>query len=835
MRKHQQKQILEVLQTIEQAQSEGLYADCQEGAISVGEFIESIEGEGTKTVELLEEYCEELFKVHTGEASDKTLRKHLVLIQNSVKRELEPNRLEVVLLPYQVSMWDSLESIYLAAKDDPDCDVFVVPIPYYELNPDGTLGLMHYHGNLYPKNIPITNWQDYNYEINHPDVIFTHYPYDDNVSNYSIHPVFYSQKLREHCELLVHVPYYVTPAPAVEDYYVYLPGVVFADRVILQSEEIRQSCIDYHKKYDKEFGWNGQFGKAEEKYLALGSPKIDKAINDKREDYEIPPEWRQLIENPDGTIKKIVLYNTHMWTWLRSAEAYFKKLRSVFDTFKNRNDVVLWWRPHPNTEANFRVKLPELIGEYKAAIDVYKSEGWGIFDDTPDLHRAIAWSDAYYGDWSSLVTLCQAAGKPVTIQDIEITPESDEIVLQFENLFDDGEQFWFTEYRFNALFRMDKNTWEAEYMGSFPDEDIVETRLYTSITKCNDKLYFAPLSANEIAEYDIKTSEFKMISFTQSTKTPHSLYEKAKLNKIVTLGNYVVFLPYLYPGIIFYDTETQFLSYHDDWVDEVEKSRTVENAGYFTDYILDNSRLILPCFCADAVVIFSTAAKTSEVWLSPSSDHKFKYCSIYSDGDNFYLVSADGTIVKREMISEGETIAKVDLPKIDFDIESDLIAFYPTQYKDGYLWLFPYMRNEAWRLDIASGETTIVDAFNNERKYAGHIRSFIGVEIIDGQIYAMTGRSKRLIEYDPKTNREKAKQITLSSSDSVRVKEQLARYFSKQSKAGFFSESTIITLEIMLDELNCDRITPSTLKTENPGTAAKTIYENAKKIYFHRK
>jgi len=42
MRKQQQKQILELLKTIEEAQEAGLYTDCQDCAIVVGEFIENI-------------------------------------------------------------------------------------------------------------------------------------------------------------------------------------------------------------------------------------------------------------------------------------------------------------------------------------------------------------------------------------------------------------------------------------------------------------------------------------------------------------------------------------------------------------------------------------------------------------------------------------------------------------------------------------------------------------------------------------------------------------------------------------------------------------------------
>ena len=421
MRKRQQQQILDLLETIKEAQSEGLYADCQAGALSVGEFIENIAGEDTQTVALLEDYCELLYRASTGEITEKPLIKQLIAIENSVKTELKPDKIEIAFLPYQLSMWDSLESIWLAAKNDPLCDAYIVPIPYYELNPGGTHGKMHYDGDKYPDGIPVTDWREYDVEARQPDIVFTHYPYDDSAGNARIHPAFYSRRLRENCQLLVHVPYFVSTADYVDDYNGYLPGILYAHHVLAQSEPVRQSYIGHYKKFDRECGWNGQFGRAEEKFVTLGSPKFDKVLNSAAEDFELPGEWRTLIYKSDGTRKKAVLYNTHMFTWINGGEQYFEKLRSVFDAFRGREDVVLWWRPHPNTEVNFRTKCPQRLGEYEAVVEEYRRGGWGIYDDTPDLHRALAACGAYYGDWSSLVTMFGVTGKPVIIQIPSVT------------------------------------------------------------------------------------------------------------------------------------------------------------------------------------------------------------------------------------------------------------------------------------------------------------------------------------------------------------------------------------------------------------------------------
>lgn len=62
---------------------------------------------------------------------------------------------------------------------------------------------------------------------------------------------------------------------------------------------------------------------------------------------------------------------------------------------------------------------PELRREYQGIAGKYREEGWGIYDDTVDMDRAVALSDGYYGDWSSIVQLYQKIGKPAMIQRLD--------------------------------------------------------------------------------------------------------------------------------------------------------------------------------------------------------------------------------------------------------------------------------------------------------------------------------------------------------------------------------------------------------------------------------
>lgn len=316
MRKVQKQEIMEMLQTLQEAHDEiknaidknnyalaqDILSQCQECAITIGTVIENMEGEGFVTVTYVETYCDAVFSCYEElNGSDvsankiyKNLKKQLVRVENSVKNDI-PLRKEVVFFPYKASMWDALESVYLAAKEDPDCDAYCVPIPYYDKMPDGRLGAMHYEGMEYPKNIDITNWQTYNFEERKPDIIYIHNPYDNWNLVTCVHSRFFSNNLKKYTNELVYIPYFILDEIEPDDqerinnmkHFVWTPGVINADKVIVQSENMKQIYVNEFLKAAKANGLQGYHidrKRLEAKFLGLGSPKIDKVLNTRKED-----------------------------------------------------------------------------------------------------------------------------------------------------------------------------------------------------------------------------------------------------------------------------------------------------------------------------------------------------------------------------------------------------------------------------------------------------------------------------------------------------------------------------------------------------------------------
>lgn len=501
-----------------------LLEQCQDFVIQVGNIIEESLGENFVTVKLLENYCEQIYQAYelirqncpvNANKMHKNLRKELICIENSVKNDIQV-KTTAVFLPYKASMWDSLESVWKAADEDPNCDAYVVPIPYFDKNPDGSFREMHYEGNEYPKYVPITSWETYDVETEHPDMIFIHNPYDEFNHVTSVLPMYYSKKLKADTDLLVYIPYYIlgeinpNNKESVENmqHFCTVPAVIYADKVIVQSKEWRQVYIDVMTQMmgkDTRQVWQN-------KILALGSPKIDRIHTIGRDDVEIPLEWRKVIEKPDGSWKKIFFYNTSVSALLQHDEKMLKKMEYVFRVFQeNKDEIALLWRPHPLIKATIESMRPELWTEYEKIVKTYREEGWGIYDDTVDINRAIALSDAYYGDPSSVVKMCKETGMPVMIQNVEVLGDN----WEEESASGDGRfyshitfdnRLWFVSLDL-TLRNMDVKTGRISYVDCDGEETENQYLVSDRMLIYEGCIYWIDIYRQYIHEYNIKTNK----------------------------------------------------------------------------------------------------------------------------------------------------------------------------------------------------------------------------------------------------------------------------------------------------------------------------------------
>lgn len=311
-------------------------------------------------------------------------------------KEYDDIKIEIAFLPYKVSMWDSFESVYKAAKNDNRCNCSVVPIPYYELGENRKPIKLCYEGSMFPKDIEITPYEMYNIEELKPDIIYIHNPYDDLNKLTCIDPRYFSDKLCNYTDMLVYIPYYIDGSYINSEEHLHFssnPGPINATKIITQSEVHRRLFIEN--------------GFSESKVLNLGIPKFDKIIEVCKNEWPIDDEWEEKLEN-----KKVFLLNLTIDDVLNNVN-WGNELINFIKEFENDNSIGLILRSHPLMEVTLKTMVPEYHDLYERIINIAKTFENIIIDNTPDTFMAIKKSDALISGYSSILFQYLATEKPI--------------------------------------------------------------------------------------------------------------------------------------------------------------------------------------------------------------------------------------------------------------------------------------------------------------------------------------------------------------------------------------------------------------------------------------
>lgn len=666
----------------------GLVTDCQSCAIAIGTQIEEIYGTDLNSIHELETYCEMLYQITEALDSPQKCREIYLQTEDILQKikvcmESEiPDRIEAVFLPYKVSMWDSLESVWMAASSDPDCDAYVVPIPYYEKGADGSFGKEHYEGNEYPDYVPVTHYNDYNFEQRHPDLIFIHNPYDQYNNVTSVHPFFYSSNLKQFTDCLIYIPYYST-AGGMSEGQSSCSAYYYADYIMIQAEK-------YRKFFDPKL--------PADKLLPLGSPKFDKVIRLCQNPPEPPAGWKEKMEG-----KKVYFYNTSIGGMLGNTAAFLKKMEYVFKCFAGRKDACLIWRPHPLLESTFTSMRESYKPVYDALKKYYLESDFGIYDDTPEITDTIALCDAYIGDAGTSVTsLFGLAGKPLFIlkNNIDSLPdETDwrgEIIREF---YAYGNNEWMITQG-NKLYHSPENNYKYKYFCNLSDYAYGD--YYSCVITIGGKNYVCPASAQNILVIGEHGIDKKI-------ELQHCIEQRGAFYGAVSCGKYLFLLPNNYPAIVRYNTENGDMKYLQEHLDIVrvnfEGQKRLGGYCVWKEYV----------FVASPVDnrILAIHAQTGEMKvLSTNSKCNCGCAILQSDGTDLWILPYSGYVVCRWNPESGELQEYTDLPQglqckhpvLGYECEE--IPFGFAAIHDDAVYLPAYWGNKSIRIDRKNGAVT---------------------------------------------------------------------------------------------------------------------------------
>ncbi|WP_155266671.1 hypothetical protein [Selenomonas ruminantium] len=595
-----------------------------------------------------------------------------------VALQQEPGRRIIVFLPYKAAMWDSLESVWMAADADENCEAYVIPIPYYERKTDYTLGTMHYEGDMFPDYVPIIDYRSVSLKTMHPDAIYIHNPYDEGNLATSIAPDYYANQLNQYTDNLVYIPYFTT-AGGMGDGQRWCYSYDRVDYIIVQAESLIEF---YDKSVDRQ------------KIIPLGSPKFDRVIRLCKNRPEIPEDWHPYL---DG--KKVYFYNTSLAGMLNEPWAFLKKMNYVFQTFREHPETCLLWRPHPLLESTYRSMRKDFLPYFLQLKQQFLDEHIGIYDDTPDIETAIAWSDVYIGDSGTSVTaLFGVAGKPIFLFDnyINRLPAAEDEQRIFYPLWQQVGSSWLaTEY--NDLLWSPKA--DGHYAFYARLSDYVGGQYYGSVFVQDDQVIVCPLNGQDILILQDKKL-VRRIPLRDLSAAPPRFADACRH------GRYIFLIPVRYPAIVRYDIQTCKV----DYVEGYSQLLAGELDGRWLSggYCLWQDKLLLAS-PADGNILVVDVNTLATQQLLLDRDDQGGCLSLIPYGNEIWLLPRKGFKLRCWKPQTGELNVYEQVPEdyscvhVPLRFDCDLLPWGTPLVTEDIVYLPPWWGNQFLKLDKKTG------------------------------------------------------------------------------------------------------------------------------------
>ena len=114
------EELLVIIKNRDYAKAYNLLEVCQHAAYSIGTSIEESESNSDEIIPELEAFCDDLYLIGSNLTNDEydldpvfeSIASRFDIIESYIKEKIKITY-EIVFLPYNASMWDSMESVWL--------------------------------------------------------------------------------------------------------------------------------------------------------------------------------------------------------------------------------------------------------------------------------------------------------------------------------------------------------------------------------------------------------------------------------------------------------------------------------------------------------------------------------------------------------------------------------------------------------------------------------------------------------------------------------------------------------------------------------------------------
>lgn len=767
--------------------------ESQAAIISVGNELEVKLDDAASIVSMLENLCETFYTISL-DLENKASYVDLIagLLEQIIEAVSELDTCyQVVFFPYKADMWDSMESIYFACKEDARCDCKVVPIPYYHFDSKKNEWIYCHEMDRFPSEIPVVNYTEYSLDEK-PDAAFVHNPYDEYNLVTHVHSDYYSHNLKKYVKNLFYVPYYVTSGFISQDQKL-LSVYQNADYLVVQSESFKEGLKDHNFDH---------------KAIVMGSPKLDRVIRLSGKKDMVPAEWQEALNG-----KKALMLNTSLGQFLHDGEAYLEKIAYIFDKVAKRDDVAIVWRPHPLLVSTIESMRPHLLTPYLELKRTFEEKHVGVFDTTPDISNTVAIVDGYIGETSSsVVNLFEAAGKPLFILNNYILDDMTEDEKR-DLLFTDCQMVDGVLYCSCAesrdIYKVEDSDWE-NISKKAQIEDVVKWMpVSTRGTMVGSNIYFAPIWSEEFQVYDIKENRVREIS---------AIGEKKILNyrAAVSYKNKVFYIPNVTKCIMEYDTKTSKWQEYKEPIQALQKG---VNETIFEDvfgYFEDGNALWMTTMYSNRVLRFDMETGKHHIYEIGSTS--MRYSAIAEVDNRLYLSDANTGNITVCDVDTNRIVNEYAMPRdyqVFRNVQGRSLANWNLMVTGECLITIPFTSKGMVKVDLKTGVAEriatdfwadVFEPVNNYKKEAHGVISFAKM-IDDNTLLVQKRRDASLLELNVHTGEYKVHHPKLAPGELEELLDG-EDGFEKSYTNGEFArrESRYFSFDSFLDDLVSERL-----------------------------
>ena len=315
----------------------------------------------------------------------------------------------VAFLPYKSEYWNSLHSVWEELTGRDDVDVSVIPIPYFYRGFEGEIIGDDIQLELtgYPDEVDLIRFDELDISDWHPDVIVFQFPYDEYCDTMDVLPFFHASNLVHYTDHLVFIPPFTLREIVPEDErakkmirrYLRTPGMIYADRIFVQSEMMRDVWTELIGEFISE-ELSGEVIDNSSKIIGTGSPIFDQ--------YEKKDTERK---------KKILIHLSGSRIYCKGEEILkkFEEVISFLSGYKDRIDFGILCDRY--ADSILGDSEPELLKKYEMLISSVAEYGGTIYR-SEDEDVAVREADAFYGDGCVAMNRCRILLKPVMMEEL---------------------------------------------------------------------------------------------------------------------------------------------------------------------------------------------------------------------------------------------------------------------------------------------------------------------------------------------------------------------------------------------------------------------------------